>query len=147
MKILLKKDVANVGRKGDIKEVSNGYAQNFLIGRGLAEIATPAKEKQAQQLSAQRAQQQRSSKEALEGALKKLKGNALVIHAIANEKDHLFEAVHANVIVEHIKDVLGVAVNEDAILIDTPMKELGEYTVHVAVGDEKLPVQIRVEGK
>jgi len=147
MKVLLLKDVKGVGHKNDVKDVADGYGQNFLIGRGFAKLATTAMEEQAAKLSKERIVKQEQEVFAIESALKKLKGDALIIHATANEKDHLFEAVHPETIAAHVRDVVGVDVASAAIVIDTPIKELGEYTVHVAVGGRKVPVLIRIENK
>lgn len=145
MRVILKKDVAGVGLKSEVKEVANGYAQNFLIGRGLAEVATPAKVKQAEKHAAKRAAEFEAAKTALEEALSKLGGDGLTIRATANEKDHLFEAINAEAVAAHLKDVAGADVDASAITIETPIKELGEYTVQVTVGAEAVPVKIKVE--
>ena len=147
MKVILKKDVAGVGLKSEVKEVANGYAQNFLIGQGLAEIATPAKIKQAEEKAEKIAQEQEEAKTKLQEALGKLGGDALVIRATANEKDHLFEALHEDVIAAHLKDVIGVEVDASAVIVETPIKELGEHTVFIAVGSDKLPISVKVESK
>lgn len=147
MKVILTKDVANVGVKNEVKEVANGYAQNFLIAQGLAEVATPAKIKLAEQKVQERLAKLAAQKEAIEKALETLKGEAITIHATANEKDHLFEAVSADTVAAHMRDITGAEVAADMIVIDEPIKELGEYTVHIAVGGEKVAVQLKVEGK
>jgi len=147
MKVILLKDVAGVGVKNQVKDLSNGYAQNFLINRGLAEPATPEKIQKAEKLVADRIAKQAAAKEALENGLKKLKGAGLTIRATANEKNHLFEALGADTIAAHLQDVVGVSVDEDTIIIDKPIKELGAHTVHVGIGTVKVPVEIIVESK
>ena len=143
MKIILLKDVAGVGQKGSIKDVSHGYAQNFLISRGLAEVATKAKEKQAVARVEAHTAQSEAAFEELTSGLAKLKKTGLVIHATANEKDHLFEAVHASTIASHLKDVTGVPIEDSAVIIDSPIKELGEFTVHIAMGTKKYHLHSR----
>ena len=146
MKVILLKDVAKVGHKGEVKEVSNGYAQNFLIQRGLAELATTAKIKRTQKEQELRAQQLKADKEALENGLHKLKNKPLVVRATANEKEHLFEAISQDVIARHLQDILDVSIDATAVAIgDEPIKTLGEHTVNVMCGDEKIPVKISVE--
>jgi len=144
MKVILLKDVAKVGKKDAVVEVSAGYAQNFLIGRGLAEAATDKKIKLAQQKSSERAKQTEAEKNALENGLAKLKGEGVAIRATANEKDHLFEAVSAEVVAAHLKDILGANVEASQIIIENPIKELGAHTVHVQVGDSKVAVPLKV---
>ena len=147
MKVILLKDVAQVGQKGEVKDLSNGYAQNFLIARGFAEVATDAKIRNAQKAVADRIAKQEETKKVLEGALKKLKGEGLIIRATANEKNHLFEALHTDTIAEHIKDVVGVEVEAASIVIDSPIKEIGEHTVHIQVDSAKVPVVLSVQTK
>lgn len=145
MKIILKKDVATVGHRGDVKEVANGYAQNFLISRGFAEVATPAKIRQAQERAAKRAEEQKAAKASLERALEKLKGTGLTIRATANEKGRLFESINAEAIAAHLRDVIGAETETSAVIIEHPIKELGEYMVHIAVGTEQVPVNVHIE--
>ena len=140
MKVILLKDVAGVGVRGQVKDVADGYAQNFLIKKGLAELATVAKVQKVQSAAADRLAKQEAAKDALIGRV-------LTVRANANEKDHLFEAVHAETIAAQLKEATGVAVSPDAILIGDPIKAVGEYTVHVAVGTTKMPVQILVTKK
>ncbi len=145
MKVILLKDVAGVGLRNEVKNVADGYAQNFLIRKGLAELATIAKVQKAQNAAADRLAKQEAAKESLQAGLASLKGQTLTIRANANEKNHLFEAVHAEAIAAQLKEVAGVTVNPDAILIEAPIKEVGDFTVHVTVGATKVPVQIAVE--
>ena len=144
MKVILKTDVAKVGRKGEVKEVANGYAQNFLIARGLADAATPQKIAAAQKAVQVRSDADAAARKKLEAALKKLNTGTITIHASANEKDTLFEALHAEAIAAHLKDVAAVDVPTEAIVIDAPIKTVGEHTVHIAVGEERAPLSVTV---
>ena len=143
MKVILKKDVANVGGKGHVADLANGFAHH-LIARGVAELATPGKVARAEKVVEARRAELEREREALESGIAKLDG-PLTIHANANEKEHLFEAVSAETIAAHLKDVVGVAVDAGAIVIAEPIKTLGEHTVHVAVGGEKTPVVLTVQ--
>jgi len=145
MKVILLKDVAKVGLKNEVKDVAAGYAQNFLINRGLAEAATPQKIKLAQAKSAERAEKQEADKKALEDGIAKLKGEGLVIRAVANEKEHLFEAINAEAIAAHLRDVIGATVEASQVIIDTPIKELGEHKVHMQVGDAQIEIPLKIE--
>lgn len=147
MKVILLKDVAKVGRKGEVKDLANGYAQNFLVARGLAEVATPAKIQQAQKITAEHTKKQEEAQAMLEAGLGKLKGKDVVVKAKANEKGHLFEAVHADAIASQLQDMLGIAVDAHALHIAEPIKEVGEHTVEVVVGNTKNPVTISVEAE
>ncbi len=145
MKVILLKDVAKVGLKNEVKEVSAGFAQNFLIQRGLAEPATAKKIERAEKHTDERLAKQEADKKVLEDGIRKLKGEGLVIRATANEKEHLFEAVSAEVIAAHIKDVIGVEIYAEQINISQPIKELVEHTVNVRVGENELPVLLNIK--
>lgn len=147
MKIILRKDVANVGRKNEVKDVSDGYAQNFLIGRGLAELATPEKIKKAEKAAAHKQAEHQAAQDALEDGLSKLQNEPLIIRATANEKEHLFEAVSAETIAAHLKDVVNVAVSSSAIVISEPIKTLGVHSVSIAVGNSHVPLKIDIQSK
>ncbi len=137
MKVILLKDTAKVGQKNTIAEVANGYAQ-FLIGQGRAEAATDSKIAQLEKRAGAQEAQVEASKEALQEGLAKIE--TLVIKANSNEKEHLFEAISAEVIAEQLKKDTGVAVDASAIVIDSPIKELGEHTVEIS--GEKATIKI-----
>lgn len=99
MKVLLLKDVAKVGQRNTVHEVSNGYAQNFLLARGLAVPATAQRIAAAQKSQVARAEMKAHEIDEVKAAVAKLNGEAVSISAKANEKGHLFEAVHAENIV------------------------------------------------
>ena len=137
--------MAKVGQKNSVVEVANGYAQ-FLIGQGKAEVATIAKVTQAEKRVKEHTQNAEALVSALESGMKKLKNDGLTIHATANEKNHLFEAVSVETIASHIKDIIGAEVEVERIVINKPIKELGEHLVGIKVGSEVVELKVKVEG-
>ncbi len=137
MKVILIKDVAKVGQHGMIKEVSNGYALNFLIARGLAIQATPEK------LAAYEAAQKREveardrEREALVKAIQGLEGARVEIVARATEKGGLFKSVTAADIAQAILDQKRVHVSQEVIVFQKPIKQTGEHSISIASGDAK----------
>ncbi len=143
MKVILRKNVPNVGSKHDIKDVSDGYAQNFLIRRGLADVATPERIAKAQRSAEHTAQEKEATTEALKSGIASLK-DGVTITAKANEQGHLFEGVHEDDIADALSKNMNVAVNAGSIVLDAAIKEVGEHTAAVKVGTESLKVTVVV---
>ena len=93
MKVILKQDVAKVGKKGDLVEVSDGYGRNFLVGRGLGEEATPGRLREYQEFQkTQKARDDKRQKSA-EEMKKKLGGKLVSVKVSAGEGGKLFGSV------------------------------------------------------
>jgi large subunit ribosomal protein L9 len=129
MKVILLKDVPGTGRKGEIKQVADGYARNFLIKKNLARVATTevvgkivAKEEKI--VKTNKKELQESQKNA-----SKLDGREIEIIEKASEEGNLYAAVNANKIVKEVKKQLGVDIKSKQVKIETPIKELGEHEV------------------
>lgn len=146
MKIILLKDVAGVGQKHDVKDVTAGYAQNFLIVKGLAEVATPKKMASAEKLQKERAEELEKSQGLLKAALESLGSKPLVLKAKANEQGHLFEGVHEAKIAELLSEKVGTAVPANAISLKSPIKEIGVHTVRVKTPQWEGGVLLEVKG-
>jgi len=133
LKVILQEDLKSLGKKGEIKEVSTGYARNYLIPKGLAIEATRGNLKEAQEK--QISELNRQKKEEVEAnALKtKLDGKTIKVKAKTGESDRLFGSVTAKEIAESIKSQFGVAINRKKIELKEPIKNLGKYTVKVKV--------------
>ena len=136
MKVIFNTDVRGQGKKGELKEVSVGYARNYLLPRGLASEATPdainafkLKEK------AKAAQAQRDREQALENA-KKLEGVQVVIRAKAGGAGKLFGAVTSQEISDALKEQFGIEIEKNKIVQAEPIKTFGSYTVKAKLGFE-----------
>jgi large subunit ribosomal protein L9 len=145
MKVILLKDVGGIGKKNTLKDVSDGYALNFLIARGLAEQATPDKvaafEKRLQAESAAHSAQEAKN----EIILKQLQGSTLVISEKANERGHLYHQLTATQIAAEINKAHHTNVSADAITIPDSLKAVGEYTVTVTLAHHSAQVHVRIE--
>ena len=136
MKVIFNTDVKGQGKKGELKEVSIGYARNYLIPRGLAAEATTdninalkLKEK------AKAAQAQRDREQALENA-KKLEGVQVVIRAKAGGAGKLFGAVTSQEISDALKEQFDIDIEKNKIVQAEPIKSFGSYTVKAKLGFE-----------
>jgi large subunit ribosomal protein L9 len=146
MKVLLTRDVDNLGKAGDTKDVADGYARNFLIPRGLATVATSgalknvAAEKQAAQRRQQRAQAEISS---LAG---RLTTTELTFKARVGEQHRLYGAITANDIAEELSRQLGQTIDKRHVELEEPIRHLGSFKVPVRVGPKIVPtVNVTVE--
>ncbi|MEI8270473.1 MAG: 50S ribosomal protein L9 [bacterium] len=133
MKVIFLKDVPRVAKRHDIKEISDGYAVNFLFPRGLAKMAN------IQNLAELERNQKEVSikREVQEGLLLKnleeIKGIVLTMKGKANEKGHLFSAIHKKELVEAIQKEKHVEIDEDFIVLDKPVKEIGDFEIPVVI--------------
>ena len=130
MKIVLRADVDHVGHKGDIVEVADGYARNFLVPRGLALRATTGVQKQADAMRRSRDAQDRRGREAAQAVADQL-APTIRIEARAGEGGRLFGSVTSSDIAAAVHAQLGVEVDRRDIALDEPLKELGVAEVAV----------------
>jgi large subunit ribosomal protein L9 len=131
MKIVLRADVDNVGKKGDLLEVADGFARNYLVPKGLALPATPGIRKQADAMRRNRDAKDQRAREAAETIAAQLSGRSVTVTARAGEAGKLFGSVTAADIAEGVQAQLGVEVDRRRIALDEPLKELG--TAELAV--------------
>lgn len=143
MKIILLKDVSGIGRKDEIKNVSDGYALNMLFPRGLAAKLTDQgmAELERRQNDAKAAKQAES--DIYKTVIRQLQKEPLSLSVASNEKGHLFKAVHEKDIVEAIFDKHHVHVPVELITIDQ-IKEAGDHRVTVKLGNEQLIFKVNV---
>lgn len=125
--VILLKDIPKLGQKGSVKEVKDGYFRNFLLPGGLAQLATPKKIKELEEkIKSREKEREEVKKEALH-KLREAAKRGLVFEAEANEKGHLFKGISAKEI------ALSLQIPVDWVLLEKPIKELGEYSFEVKV--------------
>ncbi|MCK4553359.1 50S ribosomal protein L9 [Candidatus Parcubacteria bacterium] len=156
MKVVLLKEVKNLGRQGDIKEVKQGYARNFLIPQGLADILT---KHSLNMLESQKKKQIRSKKVEVtlrrqgsggQGSkkvlAKKINGKKFEIDAKADDKGGLYAKVDAKVIAGELRKQ-GYDVKVGEVVLDKVIKKVGDYEVGLKLGGEKAKVKLEVRSK
>ncbi len=131
MKILLRADVDNLGKKGDLVEVADGYARNYLVPRGLAMRATAGIQKQADAMRRNREARDRREREAAEALAAQLGAAALRVTARAGAEGKLFGSITAADLAEAVAAQTGTELDRRKILLDEPLKELGPVEVPV----------------
>lgn len=144
MKVILKQDIENLGRKGDTVEIAPGYGRNYLIPRKLALEITPSNLKmieiERQALKKKIEQERLSFKELIQ----KLNEVSLTFTRKAGEKDVIFGSVSSSDIKEELGK-LGFEVDKKKILLDEPFKRLGNYTVSIKVFyDDRAEIKVQV---
>ncbi len=142
MKIILLHDVAKVGKKYDVKTVSDGYALNLLIPKGLAEVATPSVLKKVEQLKKEDTAHKKVQEDLLLMNLKAISGVTLEMAEKANEKGHLFAGVHKTEIIAKMKSEKHIDLLPDFIMLDKPIKEVGEHRVEIKVKDTSVKLKL-----
>jgi large subunit ribosomal protein L9 len=131
MKIVLRDDVENLGRKGDVVDVADGYARNYLVPRGLAMKATKGVVAQAEAMRRNRATKEARDVESAQAQAAQLDGARIEISARAGEGGKLFGSVTASDVADAIQAQRGVEVDRRRVGLDEPVKELSEVEVVV----------------
>lgn len=131
MKVILLQDVPNVGKKYEVKNVSDGYGRNFLISRNLAKIATPQTTQAMEKEKKRREEEKKVQENLFEKNLESLNAVTVVIKEKANEKGHLFASIHPKEISKAVKEQHHIDIPEEMIELVQPIKEIGEYKVRV----------------
>lgn len=144
MKVILLKDVAKIGKRYETKDVADGYAVNLLIPRGLAIAATGDAVARINLEKSRMEGEQKIHDELLMKNLKAIDGAAVTITEKANEKGHLFAGVHKLELIPQILKQTRVQIDPDHIVLDKPIKEVGEYTIQVKAGDRSAKFKLIV---
>jgi large subunit ribosomal protein L9 len=146
MKIILLQDVKNLGKKNDVKEVSDGYARNFLFPKKLAEPATEAAVKKAEIKKTQEKSLKESENDALKSLAEKLKNIKIILKA-KEKKGKLFGSITAKEIAKEIQKE-NLAVPEKCIILDEAIKKIGEYEIKIVLAPEiKTVIKLEVMGE
>ena len=146
MRVILKREVAGLGRPGDVKDVADGYAQNFLLPRGLASEATAGELKVlARARDAKRAKQDRAHADAEELA-KRLSETTLVFRLKAGEQGKTFGSVTNKDIADALQREHKVELDRTKVHLPEPLKSLGVHSVEVRLlTDVRANVTVAIE--
>lgn len=133
MRVLLIQNVKNLGKEGEIKEVADGYARNYLIPQGLVREATTTLLKETQERKVREQKQKDNEKARAEQIKEQLDGKTLKIKARTGGGDKLFGAVTAREIAEVLKQELHVDIDKKKIDLTEPIKHLGQYQIKLKI--------------
>ena len=139
MKIVLREDVESLGKKGDLLEVADGYARNFLVPRGLAMRATKGVVAQSEAMRRSREAKETRDREASQQLAAQLGSRTIEVKARAGEGGKLFGSVTAADVADAVLAQTGVELDRRKVVLEEPIRELGEAEVQV-----RLPAEVVV---
>ena len=145
MRIVLHQGVRGLGNRGDVLEVADGYARNYLIPQGLAQRANAGVEAQAEAMRKAWNQKNTQLREAAEEVAKTLVAKTIVITARASGEGKLFGSVNLGDIAEAIEAQTGVVLDRKSIHLDEGIRSVGTHSVKVQPHtDVEFPVTLEV---
>jgi len=145
MKVVLRADLDQVGKKGDIIDVADGYARNFLVPKGLAFAATAGVEAQATAMRRGRDLRDASDRAAAEEVARTLVPRVITIAHRAGAEGKLFGSVTTTEIAEAIATQAGVEIDRRKLHLDEPIKTLGQHLVPAKLhADVEFPVTVEI---
>ncbi len=147
MKVILLKNVQKIGKKYEVVDVSSGHASNFLIPRGLAEVANASNIKKIESLRSKEEAEMKVKEDLLLKNLEDLKGLTVRVQEVANEQGHLFAGIHPEEMVAPIKEQTRLDILPEHIILTKPIKTLGEHKVTVSVQGVSVEFTLLVEAK
>ena len=130
MKVILIKDVSSLGAQYEIKNVKDGYARNFLIPKGLAIPATKEKIAWAREKQKQREILAEEKLKKIQRIATKLDGQEIAFDVKIGEKNQLYESITKAKIAKKLREA-GFTISQEQVLLDEPLKEVGEYPVKI----------------
>ncbi len=142
VKLLLKESIKNVGKVGDVVEVSAGFARNFLLPQDLAVQPTPNNVKKIEARRQEILAEEKAKREERAAALKTLEGVEVTLERRANEQGHLFGSVSATDIAKALQSQ-GHAVEPDDINLPGKLDRIEKYTVVISFAED-LKAEIKV---
>jgi large subunit ribosomal protein L9 len=150
MKVVLLEDVLGKGKAGEIREVSKGYAKNFLLPRGLALIATPTVIKQVESRLEKEKLEESIDRERLVELAAQIEGKETRFKARIGAGDRLFGSITAADVAEQLSAAIGSVVDKKKIDIEKPFRQAGSYEIAVKLASDiqpKITVVIEEEEK
>jgi len=143
MQVILKKDVQNLGEAGELVNVKDGYARNFLIPKNFAEVATEgALKNREQNLARIQAKQEKLHQEALAKAAEIEKLGQIELSAKAGESGKLFGTITTKKLCEELKEKANIEVDKKTVSLNAPINKIGEFTMLI-----KLTSKVKTELK
>ena len=145
MRVILRSDIVGVGNKGDVVDVATGYGRNFLLPRGLAFVATPGAEAQAEGMRRSRDTKDAAARSAAEDVAKTLVSSPVQITARVGNDDKLFGSITAADIAEAVSAQTGVEIDRKQLVLTDPIRTVGTHLVPLKLHTNvEFPVTVEV---
>ena len=132
MEVVLRQDVDNLGLRGEVVNVARGYARNYLLPRGLAELATPGLVAELERREAQNARHQARNTDEAQAIVSRLEGAELRFEAKAGPTGSLFGSVTATSVADSLWETQKIRIDRRKLELE-PIKRVGRYTARVEV--------------
>jgi large subunit ribosomal protein L9 len=131
MKIVLRQDVPKLGEAGTVQEVKPGFARNYLIPQGMAVLATPGEVKTAEHNAGVKARKIAKQEAQLQSLADKIAGKRLEFTVRAGEGGRLYGSITASEVAEELAKVVGEEIDRRKVILEDPIRQLGEHSVTV----------------
>lgn len=142
MKVILKEDVVSLGIEGNVLDVADGYARNYLIPKGLAVMASPGNLKDLEFRRKAIAKKETARKMSADDHAKKFEGKKITVHAKVAEEGKLYGSVSTTDVANAIEEQLKEAIDKRQIIVQDHIKEVGKYDVVIRLHPE---VEVTIE--
>ena len=147
MKVILLKDVKKIGKKYEIKDVADGHALNMLIPGKMAIPATPGNVNMIEAKKKGDMVEMAKTEAELQKVLNEIKDISIEITGKVNDKGHLFAGIHKEEISEVVKKQKGVNLTAEHLMLEKPIKEVGEHSIKVKIGDREVAFKLIIKAK
>lgn len=144
MKVILLKDVKGTGKKGEMKEVSDGYARNFLLPKKMAVVADNTAVKELNEKNKAAENKAQKEYEAAVELGKKMEEMNIVIYSKSGDGGRLFGSITSKDIAEQLKKQHDIVVDKRKVLLNEPIRVLGSTNVEIKI-HQKVTTKIRVD--
>ena len=146
MKVILLKDVSGKGKAGEVKEVTKGYARNFLLPRGLALAATSTAMREAELRIQREKAWELTNQDKLAEIAKQIEGSEVHLQAHIGAGERLFGSITAADIAKELSRVTGFSIDKRKIDLDKPLRQAGNYEVAIKLAKDLEPkVKVVIE--
>lgn len=145
MRVIFLKDVPRVGKKYEVKNVADGYVKNFLMPKGLVQIATDSAVARILMQKKTDEVERKVHEDLLTKNIGELGGVIIKIKEKANEKGHLFAGIHKAELVGALKKQTKIDLDPEAIVLEKPIRETGEFDIPVSVHGKRGVFKVIVE--
>ncbi|MBN1856229.1 MAG: 50S ribosomal protein L9 [Dehalococcoidia bacterium] len=146
MKVIFLKDVFGSGEVGETKEVSRGYAKNYLLPNGLVVEATPGAIKQSESHIRQELERKQQELHKAELLAKRIEGQRIVLKAKVGAEDKLFGSITGAIIAEELSKLVETTIDKRHVALDRPLREAGTHEVKIKLnGQSEAMVTVVIE--
>lgn len=149
MKVLLLQDIKGVGRKGEIKDVADGYARNFLLRQNLGKIATFEIVKSYQDKKSKEEKVSKEKESAINSLIPKLEENIFKFSVHTGKNNEVFDSIHSDQIKKSVAEFVkkeNKIFSEDDVHVDIkPIKDLGNHVASIKIGKGDMTKQVKIK--